>query len=144
MGLTANNALDKLLPTTGTWFLDGTFDESVTLHHPVNILTGEPKREYCVVEIAIKRNWIIYFVKQICTMLLCTAGGPPSPPPPPPGQLWSPPHAQLTHRHAGTRTRTRTHTHMHAHTHLRHSTARHGTARHAQHARHARHARHGT
>ena len=40
-----------------------------------NILTGAPKREFCIVEIAIKRNWIIYFVKQICTMLLCTAAG---------------------------------------------------------------------
>jgi len=75
MGLTAENALDKLLPTTGTWFLDGEFNEAVTLHHPVNILTGQPKREFCIVEIAIKRNWIIYFVKQICTMLLCTAAG---------------------------------------------------------------------
>jgi len=75
MGLTAGNALAKLLPTTGTWWLDGDFNEAVTLHHPVNILTGKPKREYCIVEIAIKRNWVIYFVKQICTMLLCTAAG---------------------------------------------------------------------
>ena len=75
MGLTEENALDKLLPTTGTWFLDGAFEDAVTLHHPVNVLTGVPKREFCIVEIAIKRNWVIYFVKQICTMLLCTAGG---------------------------------------------------------------------
>ena len=63
------------LPSTGTWFLDGPLEESVSLAHPRNALTGEPKRDHCVVQIKIKRNWLIFFVKQICTMLLVTAGG---------------------------------------------------------------------
>jgi len=76
MGIeTDKDALEKLLPSTGTWFLDGSVDQAVKLSHPIDVTTGEPKREYCVVRIHIKRNWIIYFVKQICTMLLCTSGG---------------------------------------------------------------------
>ena len=31
--------LKKLLPTTGTWFIDGTFEEAVQLRHPVSTLT---------------------------------------------------------------------------------------------------------
>lgn len=76
MGIeTDRDALEKLLPSTGTWFLDGSVDQAVKLSHPIDVTTGEPKREYCVVRIHIKRNWVIYFVKQICTMLLCTSGG---------------------------------------------------------------------
>ena len=75
MGLTEDNAQNKLLPSTGTWFLDGPLETAVKLSHPVSALTGEPKREMCTLEIKIKRNWLIYFVKQICTMLLVTAGG---------------------------------------------------------------------
>ena len=75
MGLTDGNAQSLLLPSTGTWHLDGPIDESVSLAHPRNALTGAPKRDRCVVQIKIKRNWLIFFVKQICTMLLVTAGG---------------------------------------------------------------------
>ena len=32
-------------------------------------------RSTCRIEIHIRRNWGVYFIKQICTMLLCTAGG---------------------------------------------------------------------
>ena len=47
MGLTDGNAQSLLLPSTGTWFLDGPLEESVSLAHPRNALTGEPKRDHC-------------------------------------------------------------------------------------------------
>lgn len=75
MGLTDANAQLKLLPTTATWVLDGTLNETVSLQHPIDPFTGEMLRSTCRIEIHIRRNWGVYFIKQICTMLLCTAGG---------------------------------------------------------------------
>ena len=74
MGLTDANAGELLLPGTGTWKLDGTLEEAVTLGH----LTDDEGNDYidtCVLKIHIRRNWEVYFVKQIMTMLLVTAGG---------------------------------------------------------------------
>ena len=79
MGLTEENAQTMLLPLTGTWILNPgegrPLLEAVTSSHPVDELTGEPIRERCRVEIFIRRNWAVFFVKQIATMLLVTAGG---------------------------------------------------------------------
>ena len=74
MGLTTENAPTALLPNTGTWILEGGLD-AITLRHPTDEFTGEPVRERCLVEIKIQRDWAVFFVKQIATMLLVTAGG---------------------------------------------------------------------
>jgi hypothetical protein len=75
MGLTQENAQSLLLPSTGTWQLNGPLEEAVTLAHPTDPLTDEPAREMCVLEVRIRRNWAVYFVKSICTLLLVTMGG---------------------------------------------------------------------
>ena len=75
MGLTEENAQDKLLPTTGTWTLDGPLSEALTLEHPRRENGKGLYRDTCVIKLRVKRNWNVFFVKQICTMLLVTAGG---------------------------------------------------------------------
>ena len=75
MGLTSENAESKLLPATGTWLLDGSLADALTLEHPIDSVSGEEDRETCTVKIHIRRNWNVFFTKQICTMLLVTAGG---------------------------------------------------------------------
>ena len=75
MGIDETNAEELLLPATGTWLIDGNFEEAVNMTHPVDALTGMAKREHCVIEIKIRRNWIVYFVKQTFTVLLVTAAG---------------------------------------------------------------------
>ena len=74
MGITEDNAQDLLLPGTGTWLLDGSLDEAVTLRHPKDAL-GKDMRSTCILEIKIARNYFVYFMKQILTMVLVTAGG---------------------------------------------------------------------
>ena len=75
MGLTDENAESKLLPSTGTWKLDGSLAEALTLEHPIDSVSGEEDLESCVVKLHIRRNWAVFFTKQILTMLLVTAGG---------------------------------------------------------------------
>ena len=75
MGLDETNAEELLLPATGTWKIDGSLEEAVNLTHPISALTGMELKEHCVVEIKIRRNWIVYFVKQTFTILLVTAAG---------------------------------------------------------------------
>ena len=47
----------------------------MTLEHYKDSDTGEELKDTCIFRIAIRRNWQVYFVKQIMTMLLVTAGG---------------------------------------------------------------------
>ena len=75
MGLDEDNAEELLLPSTMTWMLDGSLDEAVSMSHPIEPLTGEPIRSRCNVAIKIRRNWVVYFVKQICMSLLVSTGG---------------------------------------------------------------------
>ena len=57
MGLTPDNAQDRLLPSTGTWLLDGSLEEALTLSHPINPETLEEEKESCVVKLRVKRSW---------------------------------------------------------------------------------------
>ena len=75
MGLTDHNVQEKLLPSSGQWRVDGSLASALTLHHPLDSDSGEVDRSSCVVQLRLRRDWFVFFFKQICTVLLVTSGG---------------------------------------------------------------------
>lgn len=75
MGVDDENAQEVLLPGTGTWLLDGTLHEAVSLRHSVDAETNEEDYSTCILEVKIKRNYMTYFVKQVVTLIMVTFAG---------------------------------------------------------------------
>jgi hypothetical protein len=75
IGSTSSEATQGLLPTNRlTWVVDGRFVDAVKAFHPVNSKV-ETDYSTCVIEIQIKRSWLVVLVKNMFVTLLVVGGG---------------------------------------------------------------------
>ena len=65
---------EKLLPFTDAWQIARETHNSVQLNHPVDPETGEVQYDKCELRVIIKRNYIVFLVKNMVLTILVVAG----------------------------------------------------------------------